>query len=219
MVAKPLEHLVGIMVNISKSGSVVDVSHETKAKLKAYDALLHKWQRAVNLVSPLTLSDSWSRHIMDSAQISKILPLEAKVLADLGCGGGFPGLVLAMMHPELDVHLIESDEKKCQFMRSVSRETHTPVTIHTARIEQAHGLVRPDIVTARALAALDKLLEFCWPWAQENRDLVCIFLKGERYEEEVAAARKKYNFTINAVPSVTDGNARILVVSDLVRCE
>lgn len=192
----------------------LNVSHETIAKLLQYDALLHKWQKAVNLVSPSTLGDSWKRHILDSAQVLSLLPGRG-ILADLGCGGGFPGLVLAILNPALEVHLVESDEKKCQFMRTVSRETQTSVHIHTARIEAAYGLVEPDFISARALASLDKLLGYVMPWASANPELKCFFMKGERAEEEIELARQGYRFDVTSVQSVTEPQAKILHIRNI----
>lgn len=191
------------------------ISVDIEAKLKAYQALLLKWQKAVNLVSPGTLEAAWERHFLDSAQVADYLPDGAFTLADLGSGAGFPGLVLAILRPDVDVHLIESDDKKGQFLKNVSRETLSPVTVHTARIEDAYDVVTPDIITARALASLDKLLTLCWPWAEENPALQMVFMKGEKAEEEIAAARTAFDFDCETFPSVTDGKARILRISSL----
>lgn len=189
---------------------------EYQEKLKAYEALLRKWQKAVNLVSPATLEGAWQRHIVDSAQLAEFLPEGKFVLADLGSGAGFPGLVLAILRPDIEVHLIESDDKKCQFLKNVSRETFSPVTVHTARVEACYGAVKPAVITARALAALPDLLKMCLPWAVENPGLQMIFLKGERAEEEIAAARAAgFEFACETVPSVTDSKARIVRISSL----
>lgn len=107
-------------------------------KIDAYERLLKKWQNTINLVGPSTLSEAKKRHFEDSLQLLKHIPVAAKTLYDLGSGAGFPGLVLAMAKPDLDVHLIESDARKCQFLKTVSRETETPVTVHNQRIESAN---------------------------------------------------------------------------------
>lgn len=193
------------------------ISAEHLEKLKAYEALLRKWQRAVNLVSPATLDQAWERHFLDSAQLAEYLPDGAFALADLGSGAGFPGLVLAMLRPDVEAHLIESDDKKCQFLKNVSRETFCPVTVHTARVEHCYDVVKPAVITARALASLPDLLGMCLPWAQENPDIQMIFLKGERAEEEIAAARAEYDFDCETLPSATDPKARILRISSLLK--
>lgn len=188
----------------------LNVSRESQEKLEIYHALLLKWQRAINLVSPKTIDDSWVRHFADSVQVEPYVSRESRVLYDLGCGGGFPGLVLAMLRPELDVHLIESDERKCQFMRTVSRETQTAVTIHTTRIESKTDLPAPDVVTARALADLSVLLGFVHLWAEQNPKMECVFMKGARADEEIENARKDYSFDVEKHASVTDSSASIL---------
>lgn len=200
------------MAEFAKS---LNVSRETIERLEIYHRLLCKWQRAINLVSPTTIPEAWSRHIVDSAQILPLIPSHIKIIADLGCGGGFPGLVLAILEPRFEMHLIESDEKKCQFMRTVSRETNTPVTIHNKRIEQAHDDVRPDMVSARALASLERLFGYCEPWRRNNPALEYLFLKGARAEEEVAEACEKYRFSCDYYASETDMQAQILHIKDV----
>lgn len=193
-----------------------DVTDEVFARIETYEKLLIKWNKAINLVSPKTISEGWHRHFIDSAQISAFIPENTKIYADLGCGGGFPGLVIALMRPELDIHLIESDERKGQFMRSVVRESGASnVTIHTKRVEDATGDLSPDFVTARALASLEKLFAYCLPWAEENAELQFCFMKGERAREEIEDARKVYNFTLEKTTSITDPNAQILMVTNL----
>ncbi|MAE51572.1 MAG: 16S rRNA (guanine(527)-N(7))-methyltransferase RsmG [Micavibrio sp.] len=200
---------------MNEFSSSLNVSGAAIDNLKTYYALLLKWQRAINLVSPGTVPDAWNRHFVDSAQILPLIPKHVKTIADLGCGGGFPGLVLAMLEPKFDVHLIESDEKKCQFMRTVSRETNTPVTIHCKRIERAHDDVAPDMVSARALASLTRLLDYCEPWRQKNTALEYLFLKGARAQEEVGEAQKTYSFSCDFYPSDTDPHAQILHIKDV----
>lgn len=193
-----------------------DVSDDVFACIEAYHALLLKWNKAINIVSPKTLGEAWHRHFIDSAQVAKFIPEGVKVYADLGCGGGFPGLVVAMMCPDLVVHLVESDERKGQFMRTVIRETGlTNVSVHTKRIEDVTGDFTPDLISARALKSLEELFDFVLPWAQANPALQMIFMKGERAEEEITAAQARFDFTAQTHPSITDSGARILVVHSL----
>ncbi len=162
-------------------------------KLDAYLANLEKWQRAINLVGRKTLEDPWRRHILDSAQLAPLLPETAAKIADLGSGAGLPGLVLAIM-TGADVHLIESDQRKATFIRETARVTGTVVTIHVARIENVTPL-GADVVTARALAPLDRLL----PWA--HRHLTSggksLLLKGAEVDEELTLARKKWRMNLS----------------------
>jgi 16S rRNA (guanine527-N7)-methyltransferase len=190
---------------------LIPVSDAVFANIAAYHDLLVKWQKAINLVSPKTIPESWHRHLLDSAQMAQYIPASAKVYADLGCGGGFPGLVVAMMRPELHVHLVESDERKGQFMRTVARETGTKnVTIHTKRVEAVTEDFTPDFVTARALASLEILLDYTYPWAMQNSALQMGFMKGKGAEDEISAAQQRYMFTAESHQSLTDPEARIV---------
>ncbi len=194
-----------------------DVSGEIFTKVQTYHTLLLKWNKAINLVSPKGISESWHRHLIDSAQVEKFVPKDIETYADLGCGGGFPGLIIAMMRPDLDVHLIESDERKCQFMRTVSREASlTNVTIHTKRVENAINDLAPDFITARALASLDKLFDYIAPWAAENPRLEMAFMKGQKAEEEISDAQKRYDFDAQTHQSITDACAKILLIKQLL---
>lgn len=191
------------------------VSRESLEKLEAYHALLLKWQKAINLVSPKTLNEAWIRHFADSAQIAPYVSRESIKVADLGSGAGFAGLVLAMLRPDLDLHFIESDERKCQFLRTVSRETNTPINVHTQRIEAPIEGFVPELVTARALADLGALCDFVLPWAEQSSSLECLFLKGARYEEEIASARERYQFDAQIHQSITDPSAVILHLKNI----
>ena len=188
--------------------------------LALYLKLLLKWQDKINLISPKTIQTAWERHFEDSLQILDYLPDGALTLFDIGSGAGFPGLVLAIERPNHDVHLIESDQKKCVFLKTVSRETDIPVTIHNGRIENIaqETDTYPDIVTARALASLDQLLALTEPWWRDNGAMQAIFLKGERAEEEIAEARKKYDFTLQQFTSQTDKAAQVLVLKEISLC-
>lgn len=192
------------------------VSRETEAKFETYLKLLRKWSRRINLVAPATLDRAEARHLEDSLQLFAYLPKTASVWADLGSGGGFPGLAIAILAreraPELKIHLIESDHRKVAFLRTVSRETETPVTIHPSRIEMLEP-IGADIVSARALAPLPKLLGYA---ARHLGDQGTALLpKGKNHAAEVVEARKTWEFECEAVPSATDPSAVILKIGDL----
>ncbi len=199
----------------------IDVSRETHEKLELYHALLLKWQKAINLVSSKTIDEAWVRHFADSVQIDRHMPFdvsrESRIVFDLGSGAGFPGLVLAILRPDLKVRLIESDERKCQFLKTVSRETNVDVTVHNSRIEDVQNDICPDLITARALADLKTLLEYIEPWALASPNLQCLFLKGAKVEEELEGARKYFLFDCEQFPSVTDRQARILHLRNITR--
>lgn len=193
----------------------MEFQREIMEKLEAYQALLAKWQQKINLVSPTTIDNAWERHFLDSAQLQDILPEGRKTLFDLGCGAGFPGLVLAMLNPDLDIHLIESDQKKCSFMKAVSRETGTKVTVHNCRIEAFDEEIIPDIITARALADLPKLFEYCKGWIVQNPQICLIFLKGQRADEELVSIEKTWNFDVEAFQSQTEQGAKTLKFTNI----
>ena len=187
-----------------------NVSRESIEKLEIYHKLLIKWQKAINLVSPKTLDEAWGRHFLDSVQIARYISPSVKVVADIGSGGGFPGLVLAILRPDLRVHLIESDGRKCQFLKAVSRETETNVDVRATRIEYMDENFTPDCVTARALADLPTLLSFCMPWAERNPDLEAVLMKGAKTQEEVSTAQALYDFEHEVHASSTDPQGRVL---------
>lgn len=194
------------------------VSRETVARLEAYAELLRRWQSAVNLVAPNTLDDVWHRHFADSAQLVPLAP-QARLWLDLGSGAGFPGLVIAVLlanHNGVMVHLVESNARKCAFLAEVARATGAPVDIHNVRIESLKGdttVAAPDIITARALASLDTLLDYAHPFfGPATRAL---FLKGRAAVDEVAQARRRWSFEASLTPSRTDREGRIVAVTGL----
>lgn len=184
-------------------------------KLGCYEALLRKWQRSINLVSRNTIDLARHRHIDDSLQLLPHISESCKTLIDFGSGAGFPAMVIAMAKPDIAVSMIESDQRKCTFLSTVSRETHTPVNVINTRIESAEVHLIPDMLTARALASLDKLCGFALPYMAVNPDLEMLFMKGARADEEIAAAQETYRFTCAKIPSETDENACILRITNL----
>ncbi len=193
-----------------------NVSDNIFNNIEIYHDLLVKWNKAINLVSSKTVAKAWHRHFIDSAQVTWFIPENTKIYTDLGCGGGFPGLVVAIMRADIDVHLVESDERKCQFMRTVARECALKnVTIHTIRVENISKEIMPDFITARALASLEQLFAYCLPWAQSNSKLEFCFMKGLRADEEIEQAYSFYNFDIAKNASITDPKAQLLTVKNL----
>ncbi len=195
------------------------VSRETVERLRAYAALLEKWQARINLVSAKTLPALWRRHMLDSAQLVPLLPAGARVVVDIGSGAGFPGLVLAAAGvPE--VHLIESDARKCAFLREAARAMGVPATVHNARIE-AVAPFPADVVTARALAPLDKLLGYAEPFLARPVDSgdsgECLFLKGRTADDELTLASKGWIMSVDRVPSLSDPDGLILRIREVRR--
>ncbi len=194
-----------------KSG--LDVSRETREKFRRYTELLLKWQKVINLVSDASLEDMAERHFLDSAQLIKYIPNKQIKLVDMGSGAGFPGMVLSMLGMT-DVHLIESDVRKATFLREVSRETNTPVTIHDDRVEDTK-IPDIDVITARAMAPLQELLTLSDSISTEGHPFFCLLLKGEKAEEEIIKARKRWNFTLEMQQSITDKDGRVLKINNL----
>ncbi len=183
-------------------------------KLKLYEQMLRGWQGRMNLVSKSTLETAWERHFEDSLQLLPLLQ-RTKTLYDLGSGAGFPGLVIGICRPEIKVHLIESISKKCSFLEAVAEACKADnVTVHNDRVENLK-LEAPDVITARAVTALDGLLGYCAPFAKENPDLTMIFPKGRKAEEEITQARTAWDFDLEKVPSQTDPEGVILVIKNL----
>ncbi|MBO6518825.1 MAG: 16S rRNA (guanine(527)-N(7))-methyltransferase RsmG [Rhodospirillales bacterium] len=183
-------------------------------RLEAYLTHLEKWQRAINLVGPKTLADPWRRHILDSAQLVPLLPETPTPLklADLGSGAGLPGLVLAIM-TDVEMHLIESDQRKATFIREAARMTATTVTVHNARIEDVTPL-GADVVTARALAPLSRLL----PWVHRHLKISgkALLLKGAEADEELTVARKNWTINLTRKRSLSDASGTVFIIDDLV---
>ena len=189
------------------------VSRETFERLEIYHNLLLKWSKIKNLVAPNTLQQVWSRHFADSLQLRPLMQ-EALSIVDLGSGAGFPGLILAIemrSRKGAIIHLIESDNRKCAFLREVIRETDAPAIVHCGRIEEvATTLPTPDLVTARALASLDKLISLSAPLISAGA--TGVFLKGQGFQSELTVARSTCTFDFDVVQSRTDPAAGIILV-------
>ncbi|MGI9508228.1 MAG: 16S rRNA (guanine(527)-N(7))-methyltransferase RsmG [Geminicoccaceae bacterium] len=191
----------------------IDVSRETLGRLETYLSLLLRWQRAINLVGPATLHDPWRRHILDSAQLLSHLPATDGAIYDLGSGAGLPGLVLAIMGCN-NVHLIESDQRKAQFLREVIRSLGLPVSLQVQRIE-ALPPECADIITARALAPLPRLLDLAVPLLKPGGQ--CLFLKGRNASDELTEAGKCWRMASQFFPSRSDPSGSVLKLRDIVR--
>lgn len=193
-----------------------DVSRETLERLEVYSALLQKWNPRINLVAPSTLSDHAERHFLDSVQIANIAPSSWKAWVDLGSGGGFPGMLVAILAAErgeaVQITLVESDQRKATFLRTVSRETNTPVTVISQRIE-ATAPLNADVISARALAPLPALIGLAKPHLSANG--TCLFHKGAGWQKEVAEAQAQWRFTVEAHKSRTHQDAVILELKEI----
>lgn len=195
-----------------------NVSRETEERLEIYSALLEKWNPSINLVAKSTLRDHWTRHFFDSAQILILADPSPGIWADLGTGGGFPGLIVAILaaqqRPDINVICVESDTRKATFLRTVLRETGLSAKVASERAEIMPPL-GAKTVSARALAPLAKLLGY----AERHLapDGQAIFLKGAGYEAEIAESLETFAFRLDRYPSKTDPGAIILKLGDIQR--
>jgi len=196
-----------------------DVSRETLARLEAFAVLLEKWNSAINLISPRDLPDLWRRHIMDCAQLLPLLPRapadRPRRIIDLGSGAGFPGLILAILGAG-EVHLIESDGRKCAFLTEAVRLTNATATVHNLRIESVASKfpsLKADVIVARGLAPLAKLIAFSAPLIEKSG--VCLFLKGGNVASELTVAEKNWHMRVEQLPSRTSKAGVILRIGEI----
>ena len=201
----------------SPSWLKTDVSRETFEHLEAYVALIEKWNPKINLVSKSSLPEIWDRHIWDSAQIFDIA-VEGSVWADFGSGGGLPGIVLAIfakeLRPDMQFYLVESDQRKCAFLRNAVREIGLNVKVHAERIEVLDP-IGASVISARALTDLNGLLEFVERHSAKNG--VAILPKGETWEKEILQAQENWSFEYEEITSKTNNDAAILKIKDFAR--
>lgn len=195
-----------------------DVSRETYDNLVQFGALVRKWTPKINLIAASTVSDLWDRHVVDSAQLYRYTPAIFDHWVDIGTGGGFPGVIMAIYaktrQPNAAFSFIESDQRKAAFLRTASRELGLNVNVIAKRIEEVDPQ-EADIVSARALSTLSALLPLT---ARHLRsDGTALFHKGKRAAEEIAEARQSWLFDLEQHPSLTDPDARLLVIQRISR--
>ena len=196
--------------------NTLNVSRETFDKLAAFAELVRKWNPKINLVSKNSLDHLWQRHILDSVQVFELADGEGHWV-DLGSGGGFPGIVVAILNQEaqnFQVTMVESDQRKCAFLRTAIRELSLTASVKTERIEQLDGL-EADILSARALADLTQLLDFTE--LHLNPDGTALFPKGQNWESEDSDAKQVWSYALEAVESKTNPAAAILKIKDIAR--
>jgi len=189
------------------------VSRETLARLDVFAELLLRWTVRINLISARDAPLLWDRHIADSLQLLPLLPPGVDRAIDLGSGGGFPGLILAIASG-LPFELIESDQRKSAFLREAARETGAPATVRTERIEASRAAPAP-LITARALAPLDRLLPLAVPLLQPGGTI--LLLKGVGAAAELTQASAQWHMQAERLPSRTDPSATILNITGIQR--
>lgn len=195
-----------------------NVSRETLDRFDTYEALLKKWNPIINLVSRNTIDDIWERHFSDSAQLYQHIGGNSKTWLDFGSGAGFPGVVSAIIalekHPELTTFLVESDQRKAAFLMTVSSALSLNIKVITDRIERI-APAGADIISARAVASLNQLLNWAEPHTKNGTLL--LFPKGNSYESELTAARKHWHIELDVIQSVTDSGSVILRIEEFKR--
>ena len=196
------------------------VSRETSDRLKLIVAQVQKWQPRINLVAPSTLASIWERHIEDSLQLLPLAPPDFRHWLDLGSGGGFPALAVAALcadRPECRFTLVESNGKKCGFLRETARLAGLHVDVRAMRIEEFAVANRQafDVVSARALAPLGLLLDLAAPFLAPQT--VALFPKGQDVDAELEAARKAWNLDVDLIQSQTEPDASILRIRSAER--
>ncbi len=197
---------------------VRDVSRETFDRLEAFSGVFQQWSRRLNLVASSTGDEFWLRHVTDSAQLLAIKP-EARHWVDLGSGGGFPGMVIAILVEQFagsSTQLVESNHKKAAFLQAAKASVAPSARVHVERLETAIAHIpAPEIVTARALAALTDLLSWTQPWLSAST--TGLFHKGRGYREELAESRALWEFDLIEHHSVVAEDSVVLEISNLRR--
>jgi len=198
--------------------NINNVSRETIDELKKYETLVKEWNNKFNLISKSTVDKIWERHILDSLQLCSFFYEKEGVLIDFGSGAGFPGIVLAIVakekFPKLKINLVESITKKATFLNVVKDALNLDVNIINDRVENIKT-IKADFITSRAMASLDKLLNYSKPFCLKSTNL--IFPKGEKWKEEVEEAQKKWIFKFDTFESKTNKDSCILYISNVRR--
>ncbi len=186
-------------------------SNEALERLETYCALVQRWNKSINLVSKGDRDLIWSRHVLDSLRLLPHIPKGVEHGIDLGSGGGFPGLVLALA-TGIPFDLIEADHRKAAFLVEAQRMTGAPIRVHCTRIESI-DLPLASLVTARALAPLTTLLAYTHRLLLPEG--VALFLKGARASQEIADAAQQWHMQISRFDDARHPGSTILVVSSL----
>jgi len=198
--------------------NVTNVSRETLAAFESWHALLAETNQTTNLVGRSTMDDFWKRHALDGFQLIDHVPDNGKAWLDFGAGAGIPGIAIALAMrdralSDCALTLVESVSKKARFIDASIKATGAPARVINCRVEALNGTHRFDVVTARAVAALDKLLMYSFPLLKTGG--VCLFPKGQRYRQELTDANKYWTFDVDVQPSLTSDEGVILHISSI----
>ena len=191
----------------------INATQDQITKLEQYLTLLEEWQKGLSLVGPGTMDQVWQRHILDSAQLRHHIDPSAGLIMDIGSGAGFPGLVLAILYGDqlkYPIKLIESDGRKCRFLEAVVAATGVKAMVVNERLENLE-LMWPNVILARAVASLDKLL--VWTERQQHPGLTCLFMKGKKVNEELTVLKNYPKIKVTSTPSITHPDGVILCLN------
>jgi 16S rRNA (guanine527-N7)-methyltransferase len=198
---------------------LTNVSRETLELVRGYLALLDEWRTRINLIGPNEGRHLWRRHALDSLQLVPLLRPQDKSIADLGTGAGFPGLVLACAlagegRSDARITLVEKSPRKCEFLRAAARQLKLPADILEQRAEDGPPQAF-DLVTARALSPLPRLLEQSENWV--GPDGWFLFLKGREATTELAQAQSVWAFDLDVRESISSPGGQVLAIKSLRR--
>ena len=190
----------------------LNVSRETFLKLSAFIDLFEERQKRDNLISRRETENIWKRHVLDSAQLLKNVSRETISGTDFGSGGGFPGIILSILDPNIHFKLVEASLKKATFLREVGQSLTLNITVFNDRIE---ALVpwKETLITARALAPLERLIPLLYPFTNSSTHL--ILPKGKKVYEELQEFEKNWKAHVKIVKSITSDEGHILCLTDL----
>jgi len=204
----------------SSFGEHFNVSRETLSRLEVYVKLLKEWQSKTNLIGSGTVDQIWHRHIADCAQLYALAKKDISHWLDIGSGAGLPGLIVAIMAKEadnFDMHLVESNGKKCAFLRTAIRETQISASVHHMRVEDfaAENEHKIDVITARAVAPLVNLMDLCEPFFPHKPEI--LIQKGQDVDDELTKATKCWIISAEKIPSIIEKNSSILKIHEPAR--
>ncbi|WP_354688090.1 16S rRNA (guanine(527)-N(7))-methyltransferase RsmG [Candidatus Liberibacter africanus] len=197
-----------------------NVSRETLEKLEFFYSLFLKWSAKINLVSSSTVKDFWIRHVEDSLRMFQLHPYPS-LWIDFGSGGGFPGIVTSIQLAGIGgglVNLIESNNKKASFLRYVLQKTEARGKVFACRIQEAPKMIKEcDVISARAVASIDTLLEYSFPWLSKNDNSKAFFYKGCNYGLELDKAKHRWDFSFIKHNSLVHNDSVVLEISRVNR--
>ena len=197
--------------------NIPHLTKENKKKLKILQDEVIRNNLNFNLISKSSELNIWNRHIIDSAQLLNFFPKELKSFIDIGSGAGFPGLVIKILNTSLEGHLVESNSKKANFLKNISKKIGVDINIHNERFENLHNLKNDNsyILTSRAVSSLNNLLKLTVPFFDTGS--IGLFHKGEKWEIEINEAKKFWSFEFEAIKSLTNKKSRIIMIKNVIR--